>query len=131
MLERKPRDEISRIMLKVPFIPDMACTYKRLHKQISANTYWKQIDGDEIISRPQDMLRFDDTCIFDVSESVIRQYTYTDLIPTPELLKKAEDLMKVGSDANKFLAGQLKGAISSTTYNDFVSGEVVQDWKSV
>ena len=77
------------------------------------------------------MLRFDDTCIFDVSESVIRQYTYTDLIPTPELLKKAEDLMKVGSDANKFLAGQLKGAISPTTYNDFVSGEVVQDWKSV
>ena len=76
------------------------------------------------------MLSFDDTCIFDVSESIFRQYTYTDLVPTPELLKKAEDLMKTGSDANKYLANQMKSAISPMTYNDFVSGEVIQNWQS-
>lgn len=50
------------------------------------------------------MLSFDDTCIFDIPESIVRSYTYTDLVPTPELLKKAEDLVKTGSDANKYLA---------------------------
>jgi hypothetical protein len=77
------------------------------------------------------MLKFDDTDIFNLGESLYGSWVYSNLTPQPGLVRKVEELMKLGTESNKYLASQLKSFISPTTYNDFISGEVVQNWISV
>lgn len=77
------------------------------------------------------MLKFDDTSIFNLNESLFNNYVYSNLTPLPGLVRKVEDLMKIGTESNKYLASQLKSSISPTVYNDFISGDVVKDWISV
>ena len=77
------------------------------------------------------MLKFDDSEIFDIQESVNGEYVHPNLDPHPSLIKKIDNLVKIGSESSKYLASVMRSAISPTTYNDFVSGEKIEHWWSV
>ena len=53
------------------------------------------------------MLKFDDSEIFDLYETIFGSITYADLTPHPELIKKVSQLQSTGNESNKYLANVL------------------------